>query len=151
MAIEGRPAVILLAEDDLGDQELVRRALDEGKMDYRLHVVEDGEDVLNYLYRRERYADRERFPLPDLILMDLNMPRLDGRHVLHTLKTHPVLRCIPVVVLTTSRQDREILQCYESGANSCIVKPTGAEELIELVRLVEKYWFEAVMLPPLKG
>ena len=145
-----RTAVILLVEDELGDQELTRRALLEGKTEKDLHVVKDGEEALDYLQRRGRYAEGKRWPLPDLILLDLNLPRLDGRQFLAHIKADPRLRRIPVVVLTTSQQEKDIVQSYDAGANSYIVKPTTVDQSLKLVQALEAYWFEAVELPPLE-
>ncbi|OHC69624.1 MAG: two-component system response regulator [Rhodocyclales bacterium GWA2_65_20] len=145
-----RVAVILLVEDEAGDQELTRRALLDGKIEKELYVAKDGEEALDYLLRRGRYADGKRWPLPDLILLDLNLPRLDGRQFLARVKAEPRLRRIPVVVLTTSRQDKDVVQSYEAGASSYIVKPTTVDQSLKLAQALETYWFEAVRLPPLE-
>ncbi len=146
-----RTAAILLVEDEAGDQELIRRALSSGNIKKELYVVKDGEDALDYLYRRGRYAEGKGFPLPDLILLDLNLPRLDGREFLARIKADPKLRRIPVVVLTTSRQDNDIAQCYDAGANSYVVKPASVEQIMKLVHALENYWFNVVELPPLEN
>lgn len=145
-----RAAVILLVEDEAGDQELTRRALLDGRIEKELYVVKDGEEALDYLQRRGRYAESQRWPLPDLVLLDLNLPRLDGRQFLIRVKADPRLRRIPVVVLTTSRQEKDIVQSYEAGASSYIVKPTTVEQTLKLAQALEAYWFEAVELPPLE-
>lgn len=139
---------ILLVEDDRGDQELARRAFGEGKLNPSLCVVEDGEEALDYLHCRGRYAGPGCFPQPDLVLLDLNLPRMDGRQVLERIKGDPSLRCIPVIVFTTSQQKKDIRACYEAGANSCIVKPASTEQFRKIVRTIEDYWFEVVTLPP---
>lgn len=151
MAKMDRAAVILLVEDEDGDQELTRRALLSGNVKKDLYVVRDGEEALDYLYRRGRYAESQWFPMPDLILLDLNLPRLDGRQFLARVKADPKLRRIPVVVLTTSQQESDIVQSYEAGANSYVVKPVTVESILKLVYALETYWFEVVKLPPLEA
>lgn len=146
-----RARTILLVEDETGDQELIRRALAEGVVAKELHVARDGEEALDYLLGRAANADGKCRPLPDLILLDLNLPRLDGRQFLARVKADPYLRRIPVVVLTTSQQERDIVQSYEAGASSYIVKPTSVDASLRLARVLEAYWFEAVRLPPQGG
>ncbi|MBS4097194.1 MAG: response regulator [Sulfuricella sp.] len=147
MFSKGKKAVILLVEDDPGDQELTRRALLEGTVPHDLRVVEDGEEALDYLLHRSVYADARNNPLPDLILLDLNLPKLNGRQVLERVRSEPRLARIPVIVLTTSQQERDMLQSYDSGACSYIVKPSGIDEFIKVVRTIEEYWLEIVRLP----
>lgn len=144
----GRPAQILLVEDDEADQELTRRALSRGKIANELHVVDDGEVALDYLYCRGSYSDRNRSPRPDLILLDLNLPRIDGREVLETIRADPDLRSLVVVVLTTSKQEEDILRSYKLGANSYITKPVDMEQFLRVVLTLEEYWMEVVVLPP---
>jgi CheY-like chemotaxis protein len=146
-----RLAVILLAEDDPGDQELTRRALEEDVVRVDLRIVGDGEEALDYLNRRGQYADPESSPRPDLMLLDLNMPRLNGREVLHVMKTSPDLCRIPVVVLTTSQQEADILATYDLGCNSYVQKPVDIEQFISVVRKMGNYWFEVVTLPQTVG
>ena len=146
--INGRPAVILLAEDDPGDQELTRRALEEGKVRNELHIVKDGEEALNYLFRRGEYEDPETSPLPDLFLLDLNMPKIDGRQVLAEIQKDPKLRRLSVVVLTTSSQEEDVLRSYDLGVNSFITKPVGIDQFIRVIHALEEYWFQIVVLPP---
>ncbi len=145
--ISGRAAVILLAEDDRGDQELTRRALEEGKVRNELHIVEDGEEALDYLFRRGKYEDPATSPHPDLFLLDLNMPKMDGRQVLAEIKQHPELRRLTVVVLTTSSQEEDVLRSYNVGANSYITKPVDMTQFIQVVQTIEEYWFQVVVLP----
>lgn len=147
-ASKAKPAVILLAEDDRGDQELTRRALEEGKIRNDLRVVEDGEEALAYLYRRGKYKDPATSPRPDLLLLDLNLPRIDGRQVLEKIRSDSKLRRMAVVVLTTSRQEEDILRSYELGCNSFITKPVGMEQFIRVIHALEEYWFQIVVLPP---
>ncbi|HDY65131.1 MAG TPA: response regulator [Phycisphaerae bacterium] len=143
-----RPAVILLVEDDPGDQELTRRALKESKICNELCLVEDGEEAMDYLFRRGRFEAPSDSPRPDLILLDLNLPRVDGREVMKQLSADPDLRIIPVVVLTTSKQEEDIIRSYELGCNSFITKPVDLNQFIEVVKHLEEYWFELVVLPP---
>ena len=145
---KAKPAVILLAEDDRGDQELTRRALEEGKIRNDLRVVEDGEEALAYLYRRGKYKDPATSPRPDLLLLDLNLPRVDGREVLERVRADSKLRRMAVVVLTTSRQEEDILRSYELGCNSFITKPVGMDQFIRVIQALEEYWFQIVVLPP---
>jgi CheY-like chemotaxis protein len=142
-----RPALILLVEDDPEDQELTRRALRASKLRNRLVAVNDGEEALDYLYRRGPYADPYASPRPDLILLDLNMPKVDGRAVLERVKQDPELRRIPVVVLTTSSQEEDILRSYDLGVNSYVTKPVRMEGFIKAVQDLEHYWFDLVVLP----
>lgn len=146
-ASHNRLAVILLAEDDPGDQELTRRALEDDVIRVDLRIVSDGEEALDYLHRRGQYSDPEIAPRPDLILLDLNMPRLNGREVLQSLKTSPDLCRIPVVVLTTSQQEADILATYDLGCNSYVQKPVDIDQFIHVVRKMGNYWFEIVTLP----
>jgi CheY-like chemotaxis protein len=143
----GNPVVILMADDDPDDRLLARKALAESRLLNDLRFVEDGEELLEYLRRERAYADPLRSPYPHVILLDLNMPRLDGREALEQIKADPVLRHIPVVVLTTSREEEDIYRSYQTGANSFIVKPVTFEGLVEVMRSLGNYWFEIVQLP----
>jgi len=147
-ASKGKPAVILLAEDDRGDQELTRRALEEGKIRNDLRIVEDGEEALAYLFRRGKYKDPATSPRPDLLLLDLNLPRVDGREVLERVRADSKLRRMAVVVLTTSREEEDVLRSYELGCNSFITKPVGMDQFIRVIQALEEYWFQIVVLPP---
>lgn len=138
---------ILLAEDDPGDQELTRRALQEDLERIDLRIVEDGEEALEYLQRREAYSDPDSAPRADLILLDLNMPRMNGRELLKILKDDPDLGRIPVVVLTTSEQEADILRSYDLGCNSYIQKPVDMDQFCRAVRQLGQYWFDVVTLP----
>jgi CheY-like chemotaxis protein len=140
-------AVILLVEDDRGDQELTRRALEQDAIGVDLRIVNDGEEALDYLFRRGSYRDAARSPRPDLILLDLNMPKKNGREVLEVLKQSPHLCRIPVVILTTSQQEADIISTYDLGCNSYVQKPVDLDQFIGVVRKLGMYWFEIVTLP----
>lgn len=146
MGRRNEPAVILLVEDDPGDQELIRRALLDGEVEAELHIVEDGEAALDYLFRRGRYIHPYLYPMPELILLDFNLPKLNGVQVLGKVKKDARLRRIPVVVLSTSQQEKDVLQCYDSGANSYIVKPVALDGFIHMLRRIDEYWFQTVQL-----
>jgi len=144
-----RPKVILMAEDDADDRLLAQDALSECGLAGDLHFVENGEELLDYLFQRGKYAGQDEAPRPLLILLDLNMPRKDGREVLKEIKADPSLRSIPVVVLTTSRADTDVDRIYQLGANSFITKPARFDSLVEIMKIVTEYWFNAVQLPAL--
>ncbi|MBW7886480.1 MAG: response regulator [Caldilineaceae bacterium] len=139
---------ILIAEDDPDDQLLTREALEENKLGNDLFFVSDGQELLDYLAQRGRFADPVIAPRPDLILLDLNMPRLDGREALARIKSDPIMRRIPIVVLTTSKAEEDILRTYDLGVNSFIVKPVTFESLVSVIRTLTQYWFSIVQLPP---
>jgi CheY-like chemotaxis protein len=147
MSKERRPITILLADDDEDDRLLAKDALTESRLANDLHVVEDGEELMDYLYRRGRYAAPEDSPRPGLILLDLNMPKKDGREALKEIKADVSLRQIPVVVLTTSQAEEDIYRTYDLGANSFITKPVLFESLVKVMKDLGTYWFEIVELP----
>ena len=139
---------ILMADDDADDRLMAQEALEEARVANELHCVEDGEELLDYLYRRGKYAALHQALLPGLILLDLNMPKKDGREALQEIKADPVLRRIPVVVLTTSKAEEDILRTYDLGVSSFIVKPVTFSSFVEVMQTVTRYWFEIVELPP---
>jgi len=139
---------ILLADDDPDDRKLTHDAFVENRLANEFHAVEDGEELLDYLYRRGKYASLRGEPLPGLILLDLNMPRKDGREALKEIKADPELRRIPVVVLTTSKAEEDIVRSYDLGVNSYVTKPVTFKSLVELIKVLGNYWFEVVELPP---
>jgi CheY-like chemotaxis protein len=143
------PQTILCAEDDPDDRLLISEAFKESGLHHSLQFVENGEETLDYLYRRGAYSSLANMPLPGLVLLDLNMPRKDGREVLKELKSDAKLRPIPVVVLTTSTAEEDIRFSYGQGANSFIIKPERFESLVALFRMLGNYWFEIVQLPGL--
>jgi CheY-like chemotaxis protein len=138
---------ILMADDDEEDRMLTRKAFDLNRVGNELRFVEDGEDLLDYLYQRGKYEGGVNAPRPGLILLDLNMPRLDGREALAVIKRDPALRRIPVVVMTTSEADHDIARSYDLGANSYITKPVTFESLAQVIKALDAYWFEIVALP----
>ncbi|HET9677232.1 MAG TPA: response regulator [Solirubrobacterales bacterium] len=142
-----KPILILMAEDDADDRLLVKEALEESRVLNELRFVEDGEELLEYLRRQGRYAAEEASPRPGLVLLDLNMPRKDGREALREIKADPELRRIPIVVMTTSKAEEDIFRSYDSGASSYITKPVTFERLVELMKTLGQYWIEFVELP----
>jgi CheY-like chemotaxis protein len=145
---DGNMITILLADDDPDDRQLTRDAFKENRLANALATVEDGEELLEYLHRRGKYKELQGTPLPGLILLDLNMPRKDGREALKEIKAHPEFRRIPIVVLTTSKAEEDILRTYDLGVNSYITKPVTFKSLVEIVKVLGRYWFEVVELPP---
>jgi CheY-like chemotaxis protein len=135
---------ILIAEDDPDDQLLAREALDESRIANTVYFVDDGQELMDFLRQAGVYCDA---PRPDLILLDLNMPRKDGREALAEIKADPLLRSIPVVILTTTKANEEVLHAYNLGANSFVVKPVSFEGLVNAVRVLTQYWFSIVRLP----
>jgi len=140
-----KTAEILLIEDNLGDIRLIKEAFKEGKIINRVSVVEDGEAAMEFLCREGPYADAVR---PDLILLDLNLPKKDGREVLAEIKADEDLKRIPVVILTTSRAEEDILRTYNLHANCYVTKPVDLEQFLTVVRSIEDYWLAIVKLPP---
>jgi CheY-like chemotaxis protein len=147
MSNAGEPVQILMAEDDPDDRLLAARALQEYRLKNGIHFVENGEELMDYLHRRGPYADPATSPTPGLILLDLNMPRKDGREALAEIKADPELRKIPVVILTTSKAEEDIIRSYDLGVNSYITKPVTFQGLAEVMKILSVYWFEIVRLP----
>ena len=142
-----RSIVILIADDDPEDRMLVKEALEESRLTNKIEFVENGEELVDYLQNKGNYADKEKYPSPGLILLDLNMPKKDGREALKEIKADPHLRIIPIVVLTTSKAEEDILKTYDLGVSSFITKPVTFSALVEVMKTVSKYWFEVVELP----
>ncbi|MFM1769267.1 MAG: hypothetical protein RJA22_1796 [Verrucomicrobiota bacterium] len=136
-----------MADDDADDRLLTQDALSECRLPGTLRCVENGEELLDYLKGRGKFAAPVAAPRPGLILLDLNMPRKDGREALREIKSDPTLRTIPVVVLTTSKADTDIARVYDLGANSFIAKPVSFDALVDVMRVLGRYWFELVELP----
>lgn len=137
---------ILMADDDADDRMLAEDAMKESRLSNTFRCVEDGQELMDYLTRTGKYAITDA-PRPGLILLDLNMPRKDGRQALHEIKSDPELRRIPVVILTTSKTEEDVLRSYDLGANSFITKPVTFDRLVEIVRTLGNYWFKIVELP----
>ncbi|MCL4140106.1 UNVERIFIED_CONTAM: hypothetical protein GTU68_040456, partial [Idotea baltica] len=142
------PPVILVVEDDPADQAITRRALEGSSIESRHYVTSDGAEAIDYLSQTGAYSDTSSAPKPDLALIDLNMPGIDGRELLRTLRSDPRFKTLPVIVLTTSSNPRDVAEIYELGANSYIVKPRVFDELLETLDIVQRYWFQLVELPP---
>jgi two-component system, chemotaxis family, response regulator Rcp1 len=141
---KGRPIEILLVEDSPGDVRLTREALLDAKISNNLHVASDGDIALDFLHKRGEHAQA---PTPDLVLLDLNLPRKDGREVLAEIKAHPTLKRVPVVVLTTSGAERDIAESYELHANCFVTKPVDFAQFMHVVRSIQDFWFTVVKLP----
>lgn len=142
---EGDPIEILLAEDNPGDVRLTEKALDHGNIINNLHVVENGVEAIKFLRQEGDYADK---PRPDLVLLDLNMPKKDGREVMEDMKADPSLRRIPVVVLTSSEAEEDVVRSYELNANAYLTKPVDFDGFVDIVKRIEDFWFSVVKMPP---
>lgn len=143
------PITILICDDDEDDRMLTQQALEDAHISNAIKFVEDGEELLDYLYQRGKFGGEIGLaPRPGLILLDLNMPKLDGREALRVIKDDPTLSDIPVVVLSTSRLDEDIARSYQLGVNSFITKPVSFSGLVEAMNVLGRYWLEIVELPP---
>lgn len=138
---------ILMADDDPDDRLMAAKALHEYRLHNGIRFVEDGEELMDYLHHRGKYADPATSPIPGLILLDLNMPRKDGREALAEIKADPELHKIPIVVLTTSKAEEDIIRSYDLGVNSYITKPVTFQGLADVMKVLSIYWFEIVKLP----
>jgi two-component system response regulator len=143
-SLDLRPIDILLVEDNPGDVDLTKEALEGAKVCNRLHVAEDGEQALDFLFRRGKFAG---VPRPDLILLDLNLPKRDGRQVLEAIKAEPALAEIPVVILTTSGAEEDVARAYRLHANCYITKPVNFKQFLKVVQAIEDFWLTIVKLP----
>lgn len=139
-----KPIEILLVEDNEGDVRLTQEALREGKIRNNLHVAKDGAEAMAYLRSQGRDPSK---PRPDIVLLDLNLPKVDGRHVLAALKADPALRVIPVVVMTSSKAEEDVVRSYEQYANCYVTKPVDFEQFVKIVQAIEDFWFTIVKLP----
>ena len=142
-----RPITILVADDDADDRQLTQEAFEESRLANDLRFVEDGEELLDYLRQSGKYAGKD-VPMPGLILLDLNMPRKDGREALQEIKADPRLRNIRIIIMTTSKAEQDIVRSYSLSAASYITKPVTFEQLVDVVKTIGKYWLEIVELPP---
>ncbi len=147
MDTKAKSITILMADDDEDDRLMTKEALEEAKLANDLRFVMDGEELLDYLYRRGKYTDPADSPRPGLILLDLNMPKKDGREALKEIKADPNLKRIPIVVMTTSQAEVDIYRSYDLGVNSFITKPVSFEGLVYVVTMLARYWFQIVQLP----
>lgn len=138
---------VLLVEDDLEDIQITRRAFEKARVANPLYVVRDGDEAMEFLRHQGRYTDESKAPRPGLILLDLNMPGMSGREVLQLIKTDPDLRRIPVVVLTTSSEEADMLGCYDKGANTYITKPVEFEKFLQAVITIGRYWLSIAAVP----
>ncbi|MDF9796939.1 two-component system response regulator [Catalinimonas alkaloidigena] len=143
---QAKTITILMADDDPDDRMLTKEALMENKLANDLHFVEDGEELMDYLLKRGKYNE-DNAPKPGLILLDLNMPKKDGREALTEIKADPTLRRIPIIVLTTSKAEEDILRTYDLGISSFITKPVTFDDLVEVAKAIGNYWFGIVVLP----
>lgn len=139
---------LVVADDDADDRMLISEALEESKLVNPVDFCEDGVDLLEYLRREGHWEHLKHEPLPGLILLDLNMPRMDGRTALETIRADQALKRIPIVILTTSKSEEDIIRTYNTGVNSFITKPVTFDGLMDVVSAVKQYWFEIVALPP---
>jgi CheY-like chemotaxis protein len=147
LGTKNSPVPILIAEDDADDRQWTREALEESHLANPLYFVEDGEELLDFLRRGGRYKEPASSPRPGVILLDLNMPRKDGRETLREIRADPEFRQIPVLVLTTSQAPEDVCRSYELGANSFITKPVTFEGLVAVLKGLGQYWFDIVQLP----
>jgi CheY-like chemotaxis protein len=147
MTRASKPITILMADDDADDRQMTREAFDASRLANDLRFVEDGAELMDYLCRRNRYVDPATSPRPGLILLDLNMPKKDGRQALTEIKADPTLRNIRVVVMTTSKAEEDILRTYDLGASSYVTKPVTFAALVDVITTLGRYWLEIVELP----
>jgi CheY-like chemotaxis protein len=142
---------ILLVEDNPADIKITQRALRESELSVELVVVRDGQQAVDYLLRQGAFAGDESWRVPELILLDLNLPRLTGREVLERIRSTPMLHSVPVVVLTTSRRREDIQEVYAAGANTYIEKPQDFRRFVDVLRTIHRYWLDTAILPPVQG
>ncbi|MEA5461531.1 response regulator [Arcicella sp. LKC2W] len=145
--MEKKSVTILIADDDPDDRLMTKEALEESFLVNELKFVEDGVELLQYLRRQGKFSDIQNSPRPGIILLDLNMPKVDGREALKVIKSDPDLKSIPIVVLTTSKADEDIVKTYDLGVNCFISKPVSFSEFVEVTRALGNYWFDIVQLP----
>jgi CheY-like chemotaxis protein len=147
MVRKGKAITVLMADDDADDRQMTGEAFDQCRVKNDLRFVEDGAQLMDYLHRRDKFADPASSPRPGLILLDLNMPKKDGREALREIKADPRFKSIRIIVLTTSRADEDIVRAYQLGAESFITKPVTFNALVDVVRTMGRYWLEIVELP----
>lgn len=139
---------ILLVEDNRMDTELAIDAFEESHLSCKVHVAENGQKAIDYVFSKNAFSNREKFPKPDLILLDLKMHGIDGHEVLRQIKSEKVLKRIPIIILTSSKEHADLIRCYENGANSYLVKPVSYEGFIEMVQKIDEYWLKLNTFPP---
>jgi CheY-like chemotaxis protein len=144
---KAKSVLILIADDDEDDRMFTKEAFEENYLLNEIRFVNDGVELIDYLKRRDKYTNPADSPRPGIILLDLNMPKMDGREALKEIKSDPLLRSIPVVVLTTSKAEQDVLQTYDLGVNCFITKPVAFSDFIEVTRMLGHYWFDIVQLP----
>lgn len=142
-----RRANVLLVEDSPADQVIVKRALEDGRVDCNLKITEHGEQALRYLRNQPPYEDKHTYPSPDLILLDINMPIMDGRETLENIRNDEQLKHYPIIMLTTSSNDKDVIQSYRLGVNAFVTKPLDEQDFMKAVMQMEQFWFELVTLP----
>lgn len=142
---------ILLVEDNPLDVELTLDAFREAQLNSKIHVVRNGHEALNYLFGHNQYDDRQIYPLPNLVLLDLHLPGIDGHEVLQEIKATPHLKRLPVIVLTSSQEEKDVIRSYDKGANSYLVKPVSVNGFLDVVNLINHYWLTLNIRPPLSG
>ena len=145
-----KPAVILLVEDNPMDVELIIDAFKEARLGNKIQVAGNGKEALEYVFGEGKFADRRQYPFPDIVLLDLKMPGIDGHEVLRKIKGREKLKRLPIIILTSSRDEGDRALSYDNGANSYLVKPVSFEEFIKVVRQVSEYWFMLNVEPPLE-
>jgi two-component system, chemotaxis family, response regulator Rcp1 len=150
MILPPKEAIILLVEDNPADQQLTLRAFRQGKLNAKLFIANDGQEAMDYLFNKNLFSEKENFPRPDLILLDINMPRKDGKEVLKEIRANPDLKIIPVIMLTTSDQEKDIIDSYNLGVNAYISKPVRIVDFVNVVCKLEEFWFVLNQLPPRK-
>src|SRR5262245_13554113 len=148
MSTRSKPITILLADDDPDDRQLTKEAFEENHLANDLRFIEDGQELLDYLHQRGKYTAPGAAPTPGLILLDLNMPRKDGREALQEIKADPRFRNIRVIVMTTSKAEEDVIRSYDLSVASYITKPVTFDRLVEVIKALGKYWLEIVELPP---
>ena len=144
-----KPASILLVEDNPMDVELILDAFKEARLDNKIQVAKNGKEALDFLFGNEKFADRKEYPLPDIILLDLKMPGIDGHEVLRTVKGTEKLKRLPVIILTSSREEGDRAMSYDNGANSYLVKPVSFDNFLNVVKQVTEYWLTLNIKPPM--
>lgn len=142
-----RPITILLVEDSPVDAKITTKALERGRVRNELHLVKDGLAAVDYLTNQNEYAEKDKYPRPDLILLDLHMPKMDGREVLEFIKNNVIFKSIPVIMLTTSEREEDILKSYEMGVNSYITKPVEFDDFLSAILAITEYWLVISKLP----